>query len=413
MSSICASFDADCARSARKAVGSASSDLPNTPKSSDSDGRHYGSRMTSREQRTSDAPLSPARVVVWGTGNVGMPAIRAVRANPLLELVGVIVSSDAKNGRDVGDLAGTGPMGVTATTDIDAVLATKPDAVVYTASGDFRPVEAITDVLRCLGAGCNVVTPSIYPLYHPPSAPPELIRYVEGACAQGNSTLFASGIDPGWALDLLPIVLSGVAGSIDEIRMQEIFNYASYHAPDAVRDLVGFGTPLDRTPPMLEETALQTVWGAMVRLVADALDVELDDVTTWTDRLPLAETVDVPGMGRFDAGTQGAMRFEVRGMVKGKARIVVEHVTRIIDDIAPDWPVAPPGRQGAHRVIISGQPSIEVTICADDGSGNSAEGGNATAAGRLVHAIPAVVAAAPGIVTTLDLPLIIGRGLLG
>jgi 2,4-diaminopentanoate dehydrogenase len=376
-------------------------------------GRHYGSRMSSGAQRIDLQTVSPLRVVVWGTGNVGMPAIRAVVANPRLELVGVIVSSAAKNGRDAGVLAGLGPIGVFASSDIETVLATTPDTVVYTASGDFRPVEAITDVMRCLSAGCNVVTPSIYPLYHPPSAPPELIRYIEGACQQGGATVFVSGIDPGWALDLLPLMLSGVAGSIDEIRMQEIFNYASYHAPDAVRDLVGFGTPLDRTPPMLEEMALQTVWGAMVRLVADALDVTLDEVTTWTDRLPLAETVEVPGMGTFDAGTQGAMRFEVRGMVNGKARIVVEHVTRIIDDIAPIWPVAPPGRQGAHRVIISGQPSIEVTICADDGSGNSAEGGNATAAGRLVHAIPAVVAAAPGIVTTLDLPLIIGRGLVG
>jgi 2,4-diaminopentanoate dehydrogenase len=354
---------------------------------------------------------SSIRVVVWGTGNVGAPAIRAVLANPALELAGVVVSSAAKVGVDAGVLAGVATTGVLASDDIDAMLAGRPDAVVYAASGDFRPIEAITDVLHCLGSGCNVVTPSIYPLYHPASAPPELMEYVNGACQAGGSTLFASGIDPGWALDLLPMVLSGVAGSIDEIRMQEIFNYASYHAPDAVRDLVGFGTSLDRLPPMLEETALQTVWGSMVRLVADAMGVTLDEVTTWTDRLPLEETVEVPGMGTFDKGTQGAMRFEVRGMIGGKARIVAEHITRIIDDIAPTWPTAPAGRQGAHRVIISGRPNIEVTICADDGNGNSAEGGNATAAGRLVHSIPAVVAAAPGVVTTLDLPLVVGRGL--
>jgi hypothetical protein len=183
------------------------------------------------------------RVVVWGTGNVGLPAIRAVVANPALELSGVVVSNPAKVGLDAGVLAGIDPTGVLASDDIDAMLASKPDAVVYTASGDFRPIEAITDVLRCLGAGCNVVSPSIYPLYHPASAPPELMEYVNGACAHGESTMFASGIDPGWALDLLPMVLSGVAGSIDEIRMQEIFNYATYYAPDAVRDLVGFGTP--------------------------------------------------------------------------------------------------------------------------------------------------------------------------
>lgn len=302
-------------------------------------------------------------------------------------------------------------MGVLATDDVDAVLATSPQAVVYTASGDFRPMEAIGDVMRCLAAGANVVTPSIYPLYHPPSAPPELIAYIDGACQRGRSSVLASGIDPGWALDLLPLVLSGVAGDIAEIRMQEIFNYASYHAPDAVRDLVGFGTPMDRVPPMLSEQSLHTVWGAMVRLVAEGLGVELDEVTTFTERIPLDSTVDVPGMGSFEQGTQGAMRFEVRGMVAGTPRIVAEHVTRIVDDIAPDWPTPPTGRDGAHRVIISGRPSIEVTICADDGDGNSAQGGNATAAGRLVSAIPTVVAAPAGVMSSLDLPLIAGRGL--
>ncbi len=351
------------------------------------------------------------RVVVWGTGNVGRPAIRAVLAHRDLELAGVIVANPDKAGVDAGTLVGIDPIGIAASTDVGAVLAGRPDAVVYASSGDFRPMEAIGEVLACLGAGCNVVTPGLYPLYHPRSAPPELVRHVEGACHRGGSSILATGIDPGWAMDLLPLMISGVAGEITEIRCQELFNYATYHAPDAVRELVGFGTPLDRTPPMLLTEALTSVWGPMLRLLAEGLDVELQGIEVHTERRPLDSTIDVPGMGVFEAGTQGAMRFEVRGIVDGRAALVLEHVTRITDDAAPDWPMPPAGKQGMHRVLITGRPSIEVSVSADDGTGNPAEGGNATAAARLVHAIPAVCAAPPGILTSLDLPLIAGRGL--
>ena len=351
------------------------------------------------------------RVVVWGTGNVGQPAIRAVQASTELELAGVIVNSPAKVGVDAGTLAGVGPTGVLATDDIDAMLATAPDAVAYCASGDFRPQEALADIERCLRSGVDVVTPVVYDLLHPPSAPAPLRERIDAACTAGNSSVFVTGIDPGWALDLLPLVLSGVAGEIDEIRAQEIFCYETYHAPDAVRYLIGFGQPMDQVPPMLLPDVLVGIWGGMVRVVADGLGLVVDEIRTHVERRPLEITVEVPGMGTFDAGTQGAFRFEVQGIVGGRARIVMEHVTRIVPGVAPDWTSPPDGKLGCHRVILSGRPSLEVTISADDGTGNPAEGGNATAAGRMVHAIPAVCAAPPGPVHPLDLPLVIGHGL--
>jgi hypothetical protein len=223
--------------------------------------------------------------------------------------------------------------------------------------------------------------------------------------------VFVTGIDPGWALDLLPLVLSGVAGEIEEIRAQELFCYSTYHAPDAVRYLIGFGQPMDEVPVMLLPEILIGIWGGMIRVVADGLGLEVEDIRTHVERLPLDQTVEVSGMGSFDEGTQGAFRFEVQGIIGGRPRIVMEHVTRIVPEAAPHWPSPPDGKLGAHRVIISGRPSIEVTISADDGRGNPAEGGNATAAGRMVHAIPAVCAAAPGPVHPLDLPLVVGHGL--
>ncbi len=349
------------------------------------------------------------RVVVWGTGNVGKAALRAVVARPDLELVAVVVSNPEKVGRDAGSLAGIGPIGVAATDDAASVLASGPAAVVYAASADFRPEDALVDIEGCLRSGANLVTPSVYPLYHPPSVPAALRARIDGACQAGGSSIFASGIDPGWAMDLLPLVLSGVGGATEQLRAQEIFNYASYHAPDAVRTLVGMGTPMAQTPPMLLPKIPTSVWGPMLRVLADGLSVTLDEIVEHVERRPLERTIEVPGMGSFEAGSQGAFRFEVRGMVGGEARLVIEHVTRIDDDCAPDWPQSPPGTDGCHRVILSGRPEITVTINATDGGTNSADGGNATAAGRIVNALPDVIAAAPGLVHPLDLPLVTGR----
>lgn len=354
----------------------------------------------------------PLRVVVWGTGNAGRPAIRAVAAHRQLDLLGVIVSDPAKEGRDAGDLAGIPATGVRATRDVDAVLARRPDAVVYTATGDTRPGDAVDDVLRCLAAGANVVSSAIYLLLHPASAPNDLRARVADACrAGGGTSIFVSGIDPGWAVDLLPLVLSGVATRIDALRCREIFDYATYDQPHAVRNLIGFGRPLDETPPMLFPASLDMVWGSMVRVLAEGLDVRLDAVETVVERRPLARTIDTPEMGVFEAGTQGAFRFEVQGIVAGRPRIVCEHVTRIDPACAPDWPQPADGQRGSYAVLVEGDPSFEVAVTLHARGGSAADAGNATAAGRLVNAIPAVCAARPGILSTLDLPLVTARGL--
>ncbi len=355
---------------------------------------------------------APRRVVVWGTGNVGQPAIRAVVANEALELAAVVVADPGKVGVDAGRLADIGDTGVAATADPGPVLAAHPDAVAYTASADFRPDDALDDVERCLRAGVNVVTPGLYPLFHPPSAPPDLRDRLDAACLAGEASLFASGIDPGWAFDLLPLVLSGVGGAIEEIRAQELFDYSLYDAPDAVRELVGMGMAMDEVPPMLLPSVPTMVWGPMLRVLADGLGVEVDEISEHVERRPLDATVEVAGMGEFAAGTQGAFRFELRGRIGERVPLVVEHITRITPDVAADWPSPPDGEQGCHRVIITGRPSTTVTVTARDGGDNPAEGGNASAAGRLVNAIPAVCELAPGLVHPLDLPLITGRGLL-
>jgi 2,4-diaminopentanoate dehydrogenase len=352
------------------------------------------------------------RVVVWGTGNVGRPAIRAVAAHRDLELVGVVVADPAKVGRDAGELAGIAALGATATDDVTVALADDIDAVVYAATADSRPAEAYADLERCLRAGRNVVSTSFYPLLHPPSAPRVLLDLIGSACEAGASSVFVSGIDPGWALDILPALLSGVGSGITEIRAQELFNYAYYDQPEVVRGVIGLGGPLDELPLMLHDGSLQMVWAPMVRVLADLLGVELDSVTTSVERRPLERTIEVPGMGTFDQGSLGAFRFEVTGTVVGHPLLVMEHVTRIDDECAPDWP-RPSSAGGEHRVLISGNPHLAVTVHGTQhGEPLGAGGGNATAANRIVNAIPAVCAAPPGPVGVPDLANITGAAQL-
>jgi len=351
--------------------------------------------------------------VVWGTGNVGRAAIRAVAAHPALELAAVLVHDPGKIGRDAGELAGLDvELGITATADVDAVLAAGPRSVVYAASGDIRPMEALADITKAIGAGAVVVTPALYVLYDHRNAPAEFRDPVLAAIEEGGGSLFVSGVDPGWGNDVLPLLISGLGTTVDAIRCQEIFDYSTYEQPDSVRYLVGMGQPMDYEPPMLAPMVPTMVWGGQVRLMARALGVELDEIRETLDRRALETTVGTRTMGEFEAGTQGAVRFEVQGFVGGEPRIVIEHVTRIHPSCAPDWP-SPPNGDGAHRVIIEGRPRIEVTVEAADEGENRSAGGNATAVGRLVNAIDWLVDAKPGLYDALDVPLRPAAGKLG
>ncbi|MFJ5262558.1 dihydrodipicolinate reductase [Streptomyces sp. NPDC088387] len=352
--------------------------------------------------------------VVWGTGNVGRAAIRAVDAHPMLSLVAVLVSSPAKVGKDAGELSGLGRhLGVPATDDVDHVLSAGPRAVVYAASGDVRLDGALEDIGRAVRAGAVVVSPSVYGMYDCRNAPPEIRDVLLEAVEAGGGSLFVSGVDPGWANDVLPLLVSGLGSDIDVIRCQEIFDYSTYDQEEAVRQLIGMGHPLDYQPLMLADGIPTMIWGGQLRMMARALGAELDGIEETLDRRALDATVVTGTMGEFAAGTQGAVRLEVQGMVEGEPRIVIEHVTRIHADCAPDWPTAPDGGAGAHRVIIEGRPRIEVTVEATDEGENRAAGGNATAVGRLVNAIDWLVEAEPGLFDALDVPLRPAVGRLG
>jgi hypothetical protein len=351
------------------------------------------------------------RVAQIGTGNVGRHALTQLITDPQFELTGVWVSSESKAGKDAAELAGLDDStGVTATTDLDAILADSPECAVYTAMADNRLPDALEDYRRILAAGINVVGSSAVFLQYPWHVlPEELVSPIEDAAQAGKSSLFVNGIDPGFANDLLPLALAGTCQSIEQIRCMEIINYDTYDSATVMFDVMGFGRPLDDLPMLLQPGVLSLAWGSVVRQLAAGLGVDLDEVTETYVREPAPEDFDIAS-GHIPMGSAAALRFEVRGMVNGKPAVVLEHVTRLRDDLCPDWP-QPAQEGGSYRVEVTGEPSYGLDLCLSSRKGDHNHAGLVATAARVVNAIPAVVEAPAGIRTTLDLPLITGKGL--
>src|SRR6201995_1082259 len=183
------------------------------------------------------------RVGVWGPGSMGLIALRGVIDHPQLQLVDLVVHSDAKADRDAGELCGVDSVGVAATQDPAGLLSGDADVVVYAAAANLRPAEAIDDMVSILRAGKNVVSCSVVPLVYPDGVDAAMTTSLRAAAAAGGASFFTTGIDTGFANDVLPLVLTGVSRVVESVRITEMFNYATYPDKSAVYEILGFGKP--------------------------------------------------------------------------------------------------------------------------------------------------------------------------
>lgn len=362
------------------------------------------------------------KVGVWGPGSMGLIALRGVIEHPELELFDLVVHSDAKAGRDAGELCGVAPVGVAATQDPAPMLAGDADVVVYAAGANLRPLEAVEDMVSILRAGKNVVSCSVVPLVFPDAVDVAFTDPLRQAALDGGVSFFTTGIDSGFANDVLPLVLSGVSRVIETVRVTEMFNYATYPDKAAVYDILGFGKPPEFTAFAATPGVFTFGWGPVLHQLAAGLGCKIDHIDESVERVPAPESFATP-TGRIEAGTIAAMRSTLTGYVGDTATFVVDHVTRMRDDIAPDWPqphisIEPKdlgyglatGR-GLYRVEIEGSPRMRCEFeMADDHDHDL--GARIAGASRMVNAIPAVCAAPPGLLSALDLPLITGAGLV-
>lgn len=349
--------------------------------------------------------MANLRVVQWSTGGVGAIALRVLAERPDLGLSGVWVHDPQKVGRDAGELAGGAPIGIAATSDRASLLASRPDCVCYTATGESRPRECIDDLCEILAAGINVVTTSIPGLVHPPAFRPKLVDKLESACRAGGVSLYASGLEPGFAGDALVLTLATLSNRIESVRTQEIFSYGDVPVAFTMFDLFGFGRPAEK-PCIMETPGVQeSSWGPPVRMVADHLGAKLDGIRETYVKHTGDRRIEIAA-GVIEPGTVDAVRFETIGVVDGRDAIVIEHINRAVPDVAPEWPNA--ARDGTYRILVEGDPTYTCELTLGKPEDFAGQGMIATAM-RVVNAIPYVCEAAPGIVSSMDLPPLLPR----
>jgi 4-hydroxy-tetrahydrodipicolinate reductase len=352
----------------------------------------------------------PKRVVVWGTGFVGKLVIAEIVPHPAFELVGVGVSNPEKVGRDAGEICGLDPIGITATDVVEELIELEPDALVHfgpTANSAHDNIDLMGAFLR---AGIDVCSTAMTPWVWPAMEqnPPAWIDPITAACESGGASCFTTGIDPGFANDLFPMTLMGLCGEVRKVRALEILDYINYEGD--YENEMGIGRPPEFTPLLEHTDILVMAWGATVPMMAYAVGIELDAITSTWEKW-VTDTPITTAKGVINPGEVAAIRFTINGIYNGDTRIQLEHVNRVGNDAAPDWPRGT--RDDVYRVEIEGSPSItqETAFRFTDGSGRDAATAGCLATGlRALNAVPAVNDLPPGWVTALDLPLVPGVG---
>ena len=340
------------------------------------------------------------RVVQWATGGVGVAAVKAVLEHPELELVGCWVHSPAKAGRDVGQLVGTDPLGVTATNRIEEILALDADAVLY------APLMANPDdVASLLRSGKNVVTPVgwLYPSER--SGAP-----LRAAALEGNATLHGTGIAPGGISEKFPLMLSAMSTGVTFVRAEEYSDLRTYDAPQVLRHVMGFGGAPDKalTGPM--QKMLDAGFIQAVRMCLDQLGFAAEPKVRASQEVAVATAAINSPMGRIDPGQVAGRRFHWEALADGEVvvRVTVNWLMGE-EDLEPAWSFGPEGQR--YEMEVRGNPDFTVSVKGfqSEVGGQGPECGIVGTAAHCVNSVPAVCAAPPGIATYLDLPLISGK----
>jgi 4-hydroxy-tetrahydrodipicolinate reductase len=349
------------------------------------------------------------RIIQWGTGNVGMHALRAIVERPDFELVGLRVYNPEKVGNDAGVLLGRGRIGVRATDDTDEILAIDADCVCYTALGTTLgdaegPLE---DICRLLASGKNVVSSAVeYMAYFRPDvhlkgAGENAEARLRAACEEGGSTFFHVGINPGFAMDFWPIAMSRVCRRIDKITLTEIVDMTRYTSIHMVRDAIGFGLQPDQPVPVdaHNQDVYESAYYIAMRMLADAIGVDLDGVRYHREVATTDHAFEIAA-GTIDAGTVAAMKFVFEGVVDDRPVISLQVVWRVSDDVAPEWPIG----DSRWLLHIDGDPIVdsEFVMATEEDAGRAVSLSVAT---LCLNAVPTVVAAAPGLLDNLTLPV--------
>ena len=342
------------------------------------------------------------KVIQWATGGVGRAAIEGIVAHPELELVGCWVHSEDKAGRDAGEICGLEPVGVKATCDIDALVNMEADCVLYS------PIMADPSlVARLLASGKNVVTPLNW--FYPGKRD---VSDLNQACEKGGSTLHGTGIHPGGVTERFPLMISALSSAITHVRAEEFSDIRTYNAPAVISDIMLFGKTPEEAAASPMVGFLGQGFGQSMDMVAAELGFDLDpDMSSQHEVAVATAPIDSP-IGVIEPGLVAAQRFTWQHTVRSQPVITVRVNWFMGEEhLEPAWNFGPQGER--FEVEVDGDPSSEVTFHGwhpeSIAAGLIRNPGIVATANHCVSAIPYACAAAPGIKTYLDLPLIAGR----
>ncbi|WP_326545567.1 dihydrodipicolinate reductase [Mycolicibacterium sp. ND9-15] len=344
------------------------------------------------------------RVVQWATGGVGVAAIKGVLEHPELELAGCWVHSPDKAGKDVGEIIGTEPLGVTATNTVEDILALDADAVIY------APLLPNPDeVAALLRSGKNVVTPVgwVYPGDRQ-SAP------LRDAAIAGNATLHGTGIAPGGISEKFPLLFSAFSTAVTYVRAEEYSDLRTYEAPDVVRHVMGFGEVPEKALSGPMQKLLDGGFIQAVKMIVDKVGFRADAKVRSTQEIAVATAPIESPIGVIEPGQVAGRKFYWEALVDGEpvVRVTVNWLMGE-ENLDPAWTFGPEGQR--YEMEVRGNPDVNIVVKGFQSAvgGEGPEYGIVGTAAHCVNSVPAVCAAEPGIATYLDLPLISGKAAPG
>jgi 4-hydroxy-tetrahydrodipicolinate reductase len=322
-----------------------------------------------------------------------------VLRDPRLELVGMLVYDPSKDGIDVGKLCGEAPTGVMATTDKAAVLSLFADCVLY------MPRAAdIDDVVTMLARGTNVVTTcGDFQAGGRPLTDKDRTR-IEKACEEGNTSIYATGSSPGFITDALPLALLSMQRRVDRIEIEEYANMSGRSSPHLLFEQMGYARPLGPPDPRRAQHLL-TQFGPPLAELAEAAGRPVDDWSAHGELAAATEDLEIAA-GPIPAGTVAAQRTVISGNSAGDEVVRFTATWYCSTELDPQWDLLGTG----WRVRMKGDAPLDVSLEFPFSVEELGDHTPGYTANRPVNAIPYVVAAGPGILTTRDLPPLVPSG---
>lgn len=305
------------------------------------------------------------KVIQWGIGNVGKESMEVIIENPDLELVGVWKHSATGTEQDVGALYGLDvDTGIKATTSKEDLIALDADCVLY-----MPRLTDLDDVCALLASGKNVVcTPFAF---FAASYPEQDQAKLRAACEKGNSSLYGTGINPGFAGMIQPLALSGMSKKIKKVTVYERANWSFYDNAAITFDNMRFGHPKAEATLAANPFAQfnSDIFVEQLYMMAAAWGMEFDEVKVQQDLIETDEAFDII-CGHVDAGTVCGQRYQWQGIYQGEVVIEIDALWNIGDDYPSHWPVPADG----WTVNIEGSPSMQTHFlcCASFDPGSTA-----------------------------------------